>query len=641
MKYVYLLEKDMKLRKDLYEALIEINPQLKVRYFSELESFAQWIQRLIKDGPIALHSGGFKVEGDPDQTLETQAEATLDLIICSDDLLGSAKIDLLKKTHELFIRKGISPPEFSTSLVVTAFDDPSFNIKKLELNFINNVIYKPFDKLILKQDLIFALAGRNAPKENSLHVMKTTAFAEMTKDTMMEHFSMFGFSTTSNRPIQVGSVSKYYSDQFQGETSKFVYGRCVSCIQDPAVKDLFHVQLEYFGLSVGQAQGLRKQMALLKKDQLTPFNWQEAKAATPSAVLIGNIDEHNDLKDSLRRTYSEVKIIEFNSYEELVNDLNPEKNPILSKKSLPIDQGFKIQLHAENYHFIKSEPALTESDKILDQTSAQLLTTPFLQFMPAASQQFFKEQIIKSKNKVNDLNAYLLEFTTGTEDRLLKLNKVEFAKENEVEIIHVQLSEASPEEKLNHLKSRTKWPQQPGLVIIEKSYYEKLKVEEINLSGPIYLYMKTAPENLFWSNVPADLEGLMIEPWDRNVFSLKMKSLFSAYTKNEDALYPTYLSKVKVYVANPVELVSISEAGLVMKYHRELTIGSFREFILPSNNGGNLLSYSASCNYCEKNEDEKNPHLVNFVFFGVKDLLLKNIRLWIRENYVQAKEKAG
>jgi len=248
---------------------------------------------------------------------------------------------------------------------------------------------------------------------------------------------------------------------------------------------------------------------------------------------------------------------------------------------------------------------------------------------------------IKSKNKVNDLNAYLLEFTTGTEPRLLKVNKVEFLTENAKNLINIQLSEASTVEKLDYLKSKTKWPKQPGLIVIDSLFYNRLKEDEVKINGPVFLYMKAKPEVGFWSDVPKDIEGLLVEPWDKNSFSLKMKSHFSSFIKSDEALFPTFNSKAQVYVANPVDIVSISEGGLVMKYHRSLSLGSFREFILPTNSNGDFLNYIATCNYCEENDDEKNPHLVHFVFFGVKDLQLKNIRLWIRENYVQAKEKAS
>jgi hypothetical protein len=94
-------------------------------------------------------------------------------------------------------------------------------------------------------------------------------------------------------------------------------------------------------------------------------------------------------------------------------------------------------------------------------------------------------------------------------------------------------------------------------------------------------------------------------------------------------------------VALPIQLVELSESCLIMKYNHTLPIGGFRKFVLPKATGGEVLEYLATCNYNEVDKNDK--HIVNnyFIFFGITDAYLKNIRVWMRDNYASAKEKAA
>ncbi|MNT42485.1 hypothetical protein D3C72_1789080 [compost metagenome] len=92
-------------------------------------------------------------------------------------------------------------------------------------------------------------------------------------------------------------------------------------------------------------------------------------------------------------------------------------------------------------------------------------------------------------------------------------------------------------------------------------------------------------------------------------------------------------------VANPVETTEISEAGLVMKYYRGIGIGSFREFVfwLPDELETPLII--GTCNFTEQDKSNPAVFLNHFVFFGVKDLHLKHIRLWTKNAYIRSKDK--
>src|SRR5688572_10594859 len=82
MKYIYVLEDDPKLQKQIYEALRKSEAQAQIRYFASLESFQKWMVLAVKEGQKSLFQGGEKLEIDPSQiTASTDASDELILLI--------------------------------------------------------------------------------------------------------------------------------------------------------------------------------------------------------------------------------------------------------------------------------------------------------------------------------------------------------------------------------------------------------------------------------------------------------------------------------------------------------------------------------------------------------------------------------
>ena len=95
-----------------------------------------------------------------------------------------------------------------------------------------------------------------------------------------------------------------------------------------------------------------------------------------------------------------------------------------------------------------------------------------------------------------------------------------------------------------------------------------------------------------------------------------------------------------IQVANPIQVTEISEAGVFVQYHRTMSIGSFRKFVLWTPHELGNPEFLASCNFVEPKPMADGTFLNQFVFFGLTDGDLKHIRLWILENYVADKQAA-
>jgi hypothetical protein len=129
------------------------------------------------------------------------------------------------------------------------------------------------------------------------------------------------------------------------------------------------------------------------------------------------------------------------------------------------------------------------------------------------------------------------------------------------------------------------------------------------------------------------------KPIDRTYFIYKLYTFFPELkSPKEPITIQTNKNEETLFTANPVQIAEISEAGLMMQYYRTISVGSFRDFVLwqPYEVGAPRLV--ATCNYCEEAQQE-GVYNVHFVFFGMTDYFLKTIRIWIRDTYIQGKER--
>jgi hypothetical protein len=332
MKYIYILENDQKFRDEMIEAIQKIDSQLAIRWFDALEPFAKWIKTVMIEGPAAIPKGGQVLPHLPESTAGGTPQ--LVLIISKNEFLGAKHMNLLHKTRDLFINKGLCTAEDPTSLVITSFESPDFDIKLVEDRIINNVIFKPFDKLILQQHLTFAIGGRHPPSQYSVHNMKTTATIEMLKEVDIEALSDVGFISTSNRPITVGSLAKYYGPAFISLKHKSMMAICLSCEPHPELAGQFRCAFSYLAADSFQITSLRKEVR--KKEHKTfEFQWILKASKTPVDIALISADEELSLnfKNNVERHFNNVHVHVYPHLQHFMYTIDHE----LAKKNKSVD----------------------------------------------------------------------------------------------------------------------------------------------------------------------------------------------------------------------------------------------------------------------------------------------------------------
>jgi CheY-like chemotaxis protein len=362
MKYVFVLEDDKKFQREICESLLKVDPTLQIRIFETLKSFSDWVKLCAQDGPLSLSRGGDPWQGaslqatssgeeavpssEADSSSPSASEPTpedqLALVVSKEEFFGSQWMSLIRKTRLWLIKKKVCTVEDPTSLVITAFHSPLFDIRLVEDRIINNIIFKPFDRLILEQHLNFAVSGRHPPASQSLYSMKTKSTIEMLKDIQMEALSEVGMLTLGKRKIKVGSVSKYYSDLFKTPKHRSIIAICQSCEPHPQWPSKYLCEFRFFSPDPVQISNFRKLNAR-KNAQFAEHQWFKyvVRPGPPSEARVQVIviepeeNEQAHISKMLRSSYTNVNVTFYRSPGEFLYQLDPPQKAPLTPAPTP------------------------------------------------------------------------------------------------------------------------------------------------------------------------------------------------------------------------------------------------------------------------------------------------------------------
>lgn len=530
MKFVYVLEDEPQIQKDIFDAIKRIDQKIQVRIFSDLEQVYAWMHLATESGPLALALGGSQSESDLTPKADPTSEDELCLVVAKNELIESFSIDLIRKIRDFLIRKKMCSEENPTSLVVTTHDSPTFNITAAaERRVVNNVIFKPFDKLILQQHLEFALVGRHPHTPTNLASLDVDITIDVINDLKLKRVSEVGFSFIASNQLDKGTRSRFYHEIFETTRHKSVIGHCRSSTKIGPRE--FLCEFDFLCLKTDQISKVRRSiyknqdhsLQLLKKTSSTPF-----RVLILDKDLASNLHLKNILNDSIEN----LEAYSYTSIGQLLSDLRDFKTPNL--KTLP-----------PYFDLVLGDYKLFEVEK---------------------------------EERWNKIAAHL-------SDRAVRY----------------QIKNSEP----------------PDLFLTSK---KKISSQEL----------------------------LHIGTWVRDIFLIPLNQSYAL--RKLAFLYPHLVCKNDISlaikevegplkVAHPAQALQISEAGVIVRYDFGLQIGDFRRFSLWR---GDSIPYSeilGTVNFTEEKVDEKG-FLNHFVFFGIRDKQLKNLRIWMRENYVKEKKSA-
>ncbi len=651
MKFVYVLEDDSKFQKEIAEAIALVDPKIQIRIFPKLEKFVDWLKILMTSGPPAIALGGDPQNFVPQEPVAEGEAHQLVLVISKVEFLGSEQLGLLKRTRKLFIDRKICTPEDPTAFVLTAFDNPDFKIRTYEDPILNNVILKPFDRLILTQHLTFAIDGRHPASKYTVANQKTTAVMELLKDVDLEAISDVGFVTRSEREIKIGTVCKYYSPLFMSDRHRSLFAICRDCGPHPKDPKLFQASFTFFAIDQTQISNMRK-ATRAKGATEHSFSWTPPQRTAQNELQIILLDDEevgpSGLPARLEKTFSSVHASHYQSFGAFFSDLDPTQSLEQRDPSVKALGGATtVTLHFDKTGHTYLDCASDKQDltTLFGMTVNELKAKGdwFSHSLSAAHKEKFRKYV-----QTGDLlDENILMLTIQESPYVVKVTSV---NNKDAGRFHLTIVEPSKEEQIQWLQANSKLNKPVHLIIASHRLFgegavqrwtlvkETLK-KRFNVEPKIVMTSKKDYSDAEERELGSLIHDIFFKPVDPGYFVEKMKTFFPGLSeKLEKVKWPTVVQGGYLKAVNPVTVKEISEAGFIMDYNRAIDIGHFREVVLwqPYEIGAPELL--ATCNFVEENPAQKGSYNCHFVFFAATDFFLKHIRVWIRDNYVLSKE---
>jgi hypothetical protein len=652
MRFVYVLEDDPKFQKEIFEAIQFIEPKIQIRFFSQLTHFVDWMRMMMNLGPAAITKGGYPLPWVEQEDVVEEAHQLV-LVISKIEFLGVKQLSLLRKSRNLFIERGICTKEDPTSIVLTAFDDPNFHLKELGDRILNNILFKPFDRLILIQHLTFAIDGRHPASKYTIANQKTTTVFEMLKEVAVDAVSEFGIVTQSNNPIKPGAVSKYYGEIFASARHRSVMAVCESCVDHPSRLGDYQVTLRFFAADATQISNIRKKVRDPKAADVQ-FKWpaEKGKATDPFYVAVVDPDETgtSSIGATLERKFKGLKTVHYDNYKSFLLDLDPSQ--MNSKDEVPAkpfssgpEMTFVFDMRGTQVLSLKK--ASEAPVQIFNMNEKDFLNkTMWMQTHLIDGHKDKFKRIFKPKGlDLTDDSLFMVK-SEGV-DYLLELKSREPQEDGQMILKFV---EASKKEWINFLKQVSKIPDRLDAIIVGQKFLGEAPAERWNWvietaekrggkKPRIFLLTTQDYSDTEEREMALYLTDIFFRPVDRGYLAMKFHYLFPYLQVQEEPLViKTIAESHPLKVANPVKVVEMSEAGFVMQYYRPISIGSFREMVLLQPYEVGAPELLSNCNFTEEVQGQKGVFSCHFVFFGMTDHFLKNIRVWIRDNYITSKE---
>lgn len=259
-----------------------------------------------------------------------------------------------------------------TVICFTAYEAPGVNRKNILNLAVFNLLYKPYDPLILKESLNMALKTSENLKEQikplEMKAQPSTAYVGILKEVDILSICDLGFITQNDTKIPLNTFSKYYNKLFSHEKKQSIWAQCIQSEPVPGMADTFISKFHFVGIEAPVLMKLRKHLQENKSQRVKTNVWSFADSKIQRQVSIAVInppDGPQQLKTDIEEHFKNVTVDILNydpdkqaepypkAYDAVINLIpalgtealkamfNPEILPILFTDQPVTDEQFK------------------------------------------------------------------------------------------------------------------------------------------------------------------------------------------------------------------------------------------------------------------------------------------------------------
>ncbi|MCB0421369.1 MAG: hypothetical protein KDD61_10245 [Bdellovibrionales bacterium] len=640
MEYILIVEPEVSVVRTLQSTLESLQDPKKLKAFSSGTDMLNWLTKKIAEK----------------KRLGDKMQMDVRLIILDSHMVAEGKAHLLEPIQKRLVAENLTHPEKPCGYVVTFYESEDFNIRHYIHPLIYNVIFKPFDALLLKESLKAALNGR-VPVQPEVYVHDAKGQVEILKDIKTTAITELGFRTQSAREIPFGKKARYYCEHFRGSGKEYVYAFCYANRTDPKSPKHFLSSFAYFGISKDQLRAIRRFIHSRPTHHEMPIqNEYKEDHQECIVVLTQETETLQAIQAISKERFKKLKVIHLPSLSELNIALNrTSPNPKTNASSI---KELRLRIHPKSHlllQIIVDGKPLSDTESFLGhsvatltsgkQTLSYLLNAKYDRqlslFLQAPKKAATPVTAFKSSENV--LEYFKVEdYDDTTMDQMAETDKE--LPEDCKDLILVPLNS---EELKTHLGIQDTQLSHIEAIFVElpdyvsDSYLLSLKhlSEEIHMqrSGTALLALARNQITTYESLERFKFfDDYIVHPIDSFYFSHKLKQLFPHIENKEGEISREGIEEVTtIQTALPVRVQKISELHISILHNRPLKLGDVRRFVLFSSDSEELPAVWGACNHVQPSGTDEYLH--EFIYFGVNDHHLRFIRKWMKQQYIHSK----
>lgn len=181
-----------------------------------------------------------------------------------------------------------------TVICFTSYDAPGVNRKNILNLAVFNLLYKPYDPLILKENLNMALKTSENLKEQikplEMKPQASTAYVGILKEVDIVSICDLGFVTQSETQIPLNNFSKYYCKLFSHDKKQSIWAQCIQSELLTGSNNTYVSRFHFVGIESAVLMKLRKHLQENKSQRVKSTVWSFADSTVNRQLKIAVID---------------------------------------------------------------------------------------------------------------------------------------------------------------------------------------------------------------------------------------------------------------------------------------------------------------------------------------------------------------
>ena len=197
-------------------------------------------------------------------------------------------------------------------ICVSTYESKGTSLSFLKQLEVFNIIFKPFDPLILKETINLSLQVGKLASPVEIKPQKSSAFIAVLKEVELESISELGFLTISDAAVPLMGLTKYFSPLFTVGRKQSVWAQCLVSAPHPSKPNYFINKFQFYYVKKDFLNQVRKYVNSLKPQETSSKIWNlEVVSKTPKikiAMVAAHTPEADGYKKDLQSHFGNLEI---------------------------------------------------------------------------------------------------------------------------------------------------------------------------------------------------------------------------------------------------------------------------------------------------------------------------------------------